>query len=79
MVTLGQKLKMQKDMLKTFLQHIAVALWKTRLEKTAHIRKIRAVLKLPKMATKQRLWLLENPHFGSKIKNAKKHTKMVFT
>ena len=28
MVTLGQKLKMQKDMLKTFLQDLAVVLWK---------------------------------------------------
>ena len=27
-VTLGQKLKMHKNMLKTFLQHIAVVLWK---------------------------------------------------
>ena len=32
-VTLGQKLKMQKNMLKTCLQHIAVVLCKKRLEK----------------------------------------------
>ena len=54
-VTLGQKLKMHKNMLKTFLQHIAVVLCKKRLQKTANIRKIRAFRKLPKMATKQRL------------------------
>ena len=42
MVTLGQKLKMQKNMLKTFLQDIAVVLCKNRLEKTANIRKMRA-------------------------------------
>ena len=54
-VTLGQKLKMHKNMLKTFLQHIAVALCKKRLQKTANIRKMRAFWKLPKMATKQRL------------------------
>ena len=41
-VTLGQKLKMHKNMLKTFLQHIAVVLCKKRLEKTANIRKMRA-------------------------------------
>ena len=54
-VTLGQKLKMHKNMLKTFLQHIAVVLCKKRLEKTANIGKMRAFWKWPKMATKQRL------------------------
>ena len=54
-VTLGQKLKMHKNMLKTFLQHIAVVLCKKRLQKTANIGKMRAFWKLPKMATKQRL------------------------
>ena len=55
MVTLGQKLKMHINMLKKFLQHIAVVLCKKRLQKTANIRKMRAFWKLPKMATKQRL------------------------
>ena len=41
-VTLGHKLKMHKNMLKTFLQHIAVVLCKKRLQKTANIRKMRA-------------------------------------
>ena len=54
-VTLAQKLKMHKNMLKTFLQHIAVVLCKKRLEKTANIGKMRAFWKWPKMATKQRL------------------------
>ena len=54
-VTLGQKLKMHNNMLKTFLQHIAVVLCKKRLEKTAHILKMRAFSKLSKMATKKRL------------------------
>ena len=39
---LAQKLKMHKNMLKTFLQHIAVVLCKKRLEKTANIGKMRA-------------------------------------
>ena len=54
-VTLAQKLQMHKNMLKTFLQHIAVVLCKKRLEKTANIAKMRAFWKWPKMATKQRL------------------------
>ena len=75
MITLGQKLKMQKNMLKTFLQGIAVVLCKKRLQKTANIRKMRPFLKLAKMATKQRLEPFQNGHFGSKIQNAKKHAK----
>ena len=54
-VTLGQKLKMHKNMLKTFLQHIAVVPCKKRLQKTANIREMRAFWKWPNMATKQRL------------------------
>ena len=41
-VTLGQKLKMHKNMLKTFLQDNAVVLCNKRLEKTANIPKMRA-------------------------------------
>ena len=40
-VTLGQKLKMQRNIIKTFLQDIAVVLCKKRFEKTANIRKMR--------------------------------------
>ena len=68
-VTLGQKLKIRKNMLKTFLQHTAVVLLKNWLHKTANIRKMRAFWKWPKMATKQRLQTLQNRHFGSKIKD----------
>ena len=78
-VTLGQKLKMRKNMLKTFLQHIAVVLCKKPLQKTANIGKMRAFWKWPKMATKQRLYTLQNRHFGSKIKNAYEHAKNVST
>ena len=46
-VTLAQKLQMHKNMLKTFLQHIAVVLCKKRLEKTANIAKMRAFWKWP--------------------------------
>ena len=42
-VTLAQKLKMHKNMIKTFLQHIAVVLSEKRLQKTANIGKVRAV------------------------------------
>ena len=38
-----------------FLQHVAVVLYKKRLEKTANIGKMRAFSKWPKIATKQRL------------------------
>ena len=56
-ITLFQKLKMQKkkNMLKTFLQDIAVVLCLKLLGDTAYIRKVRPFEKLSKMATKQRL------------------------
>ena len=38
----GSKIKMHKNMLKTFLEHIAVVLCKKRLQKTANIGKMRA-------------------------------------
>ena len=41
-LTLAQKLKMQKNMLKRFLQHIAPVLCQKRLEKTGNTRKMRA-------------------------------------
>ena len=57
-------------MLKTFLQDISVALCKKRFEKIANSGKMRQFQKLAKMGKKQRP--LQNSHFGSKIKNAKK-------
>ena len=41
--TLGQQLKMEKNMVKTFLHHIAVVLCKKQLQKTPNIRKMRAL------------------------------------
>ena len=69
-VTLNQKLKMQKNMLKTFLQHIAVVLCKKQLQKTANIRRKRAFQKWPKMDTMQRLQPMQNTQLGSKNKSA---------
>ena len=46
-VTLGQKLNMHKNMLKTFLQQIGVVLCKKRLQKTANIGKMRPFWKWP--------------------------------
>ena len=54
-VTLAQKFKMDKNMLKTFLQHIAVVLCKKPLQKTANTKKLRAFWKLAKICTKQRV------------------------
>ena len=47
-VTLGQKLKMHKNMFKTFLQHIAVVLCKKTAPKTTNIRKNKSILKMAK-------------------------------
>ena len=72
MVTLGQKLKMQKNMLNTFLQDIAVVLCKKRLEKTANIRKMRPFWKFRKISTKQRLYSLgKMVTLGQKLKMQK--------
>ena len=62
-LTSAQKWKMQKKMLKEFLQHIAVVLCRKWLEETANIGKMRPFLKLPKMTTKLRLQPLQNPNF----------------
>ena len=67
-LNLGQKLKMHKNLLKTFIQHIAVVLCKKRLQTTAKIRKMRAFWKLPKMATKQRIRLAKIVNLGQKLK-----------
>ena len=41
-VTLGQKLKMHENMLKTFLQHLGIVLCEKWIEKTANIKKMGA-------------------------------------
>ena len=51
----GQKIKLPKTCEKRLYKHIRVVLCKRRLEKTANIRKMRALSKWPKMATMQRL------------------------
>ena len=69
-VTLGQKLKLHKDILKTFLQHIAVVLCKKRLDKTANIRKMRAFWKLPKWPLSKGYKLCKIVTLGQKLKGA---------
>ena len=51
-VTLGQKWKMQENMLKTFLQEIPVFLCKKQLGKRVNIRKMRPFWRLGKTPTK---------------------------
>ena len=51
MVSLGQKLKMPKRCEKRFYCHIRVVAGRKPLEKTLNVRKMRAFLKWPKLAT----------------------------
>ena len=51
MVSLGQKLKMPKRCEKRFYYHVRNVAGKKPLEKTLNIRKMRAFLKWPKLAT----------------------------
>ena len=78
-VTLGQKLKMHKNMLKTFLQQLSVVLWKTRLKKTANIGKMRAFWKCPKMPVSKGYRLCKIVTLGQRFKLHKKHAKNVST
>ena len=55
MVSLGQKLKLQKKCEKLLYKHINVLLGKQQLQKAPNIRKMRPFWKLAKMATMQRL------------------------
>ena len=54
-LVLLKKIKLPKTCEKRLNKHIRVVLCEKRLEKTAHIRKMRAFSKWPKMATMQRL------------------------
>ena len=67
---MGQKLRNPKNTRKTIRQ--AHSKCKPPLQKTPNLREMRAFRKLPKMATMQTLQPMQNPQFGSKIKNAKK-------
>ena len=58
-------------MLKTFLQHIAVALCKKELQKNSQYSKNENILgKMAKNNHRAKVKNLQNRHFGSKIKNA---------
>ena len=61
-------------MRETILQTLPVNLSKKHLQKGADIWKMRAFLKLPKMATMQRL-MFKNGEFRSKIEIASKLTR----
>ena len=74
-LTSGQKLKLPKTWQKSLYKHIRVVLCKKWLQKTANIWEMGAFWKWPKMGTLQRLQPMQNNHFGSKIKNAKKGAK----
>ena len=74
-LTLGQILKMQKNMRRTLLQDIAGVLCKKWLQKTANILKMRAFWKLPKIASKQRLELCKIITLGQKLKMQKNMLK----
>ena len=54
-LSLDQKLKLAKTYEKRFFKHVKVVLCQKQIEETANIRKMRAFLKLPKMAAMQRL------------------------
>ena len=54
-LSLGQKIEMRKTCEKPFYKHIQVVLCKTRLQKTANSREMRAFWKWLKLATTQRL------------------------
>ena len=74
MVSLGQKLKMPKTCKKPFETNIGVVLCKKPLAKTPNIREMRRFLKsaiLQRLESMPRVYLLQNGHFGSKIKNTK--------
>ena len=79
MVSLGQKLKMPKTCEKPFYRNIRVVLCKKKpLENTPNIPERRQFGKLAillRPQPMQRLQLLQNGHFGSKIKKGQKHTK----
>ena len=67
-LTLSQKLKMQDNMLKTFFRHIAVSLYKKRLEKTANIQKMRPFWKLPNWPPSKGYSLCKILTLGQKLK-----------
>ena len=73
-VSLGPKLKLKKICEKRFFNHIRVVLGKKRLEETPNIREMRRSWKSGIM---QRLQLLQNSQFGSKMKIQKNMRKTI--
>ena len=79
MLTVGQKLKIQINRLKTFLQDIAVFLCKKWLEKIPTIQKMRPFSKLQKWPQSKGYSLCKMLTLGQKLKMQKKHAKNVST
>ena len=73
-LTLAQKLKFQKTCQNPFYKSFTVILCKKQLQKTPNIREMRAFWK---SAIMQRLYPMQNPHFGSKIKIPKNMSKSI--
>ena len=72
----GSKLKIPKSMPKSILQITYNCCLKKPFQKISNIRKMGA---FSNSAIMQRLYPMQNPHFGSKIKILKKHVKIHFT
>ena len=75
MVSLGRKFKSTGTCEKRLYNSTTVVLRKKWLQKIANIGKITAFRKWPKLVTMQRLQLLQNGRFGSKIKMNKNMRK----
>ena len=73
-LTLGQKLKFQKTCQNSFYKSFRVVLGKKPLQKTLNFREMRPFWKSPIM---QRLYPLQNPYLGSKIKIPKNMSKSI--
>ena len=71
-LTLGQKLKFKKTCQNSFYKWFQVVLCKKPFQKTGNIREMRPFWK---SAIMQRLYPMQNPHFGSKIKIQRNMTK----
>ena len=70
----GSKIKIPKNMSKSILQIISSCSLQKLLQKTVNIQEMRPFWKSPIM---QRLYPLQNPHFGSKIKMPKNISKSI--
>jgi len=73
-LTLGQKLRFQKTCQNPLYKSFKVVLYKKPLQKTLNIREMRPFWKSPIM---QRLYFMQNPYLGTKIKIPKNMSKSV--